>query len=42
MGDERDETSAPDVNADEEAVLKEMPMLTNIGQSRRSAPRCLA
>jgi xanthine dehydrogenase YagT iron-sulfur-binding subunit len=36
MDDEREETSAPDLNADEEALLNEMPALTNVVQSRRT------
>ncbi len=36
MGHDRDETSMPDVNTDEEALLKEMPTLTDVGQSRRT------
>jgi xanthine dehydrogenase YagT iron-sulfur-binding subunit len=36
MAHDRDETSTPDVNADEEALLKEIPTLTNVGQSRRT------
>jgi xanthine dehydrogenase YagT iron-sulfur-binding subunit len=39
MSDERDdseETLTPELSADEEALLKEMPTLTDVGQSRRS------
>jgi xanthine dehydrogenase YagT iron-sulfur-binding subunit len=36
MDDERDETSAPELNTDEQALLDEMPTLTNVGQSRRT------
>ncbi|MGH9158948.1 MAG: 2Fe-2S iron-sulfur cluster-binding protein [Vicinamibacteraceae bacterium] len=35
MNDEFDDTSAPELTADEEALLKEMPTLTNVGQTRR-------
>ena len=35
MKDELDETSATDLTADEETLLKEMPTLTDVGQSRR-------
>src|SRR5918997_2000829 len=36
MSDEFDETSGPELTADEEALLKEMPTLTDVGQSRRT------
>ena len=36
MSDELDETSGPELTADEEALLKEMPTLTDIGQARRT------
>jgi xanthine dehydrogenase YagT iron-sulfur-binding subunit len=36
MSDEFDETSGPELTADEEALLKEMPTLTDIGQARRT------
>src|SRR5215212_6676194 len=36
MSDEFDETSGPKLTADEEALLKEMPTLTDVGQSRRT------
>ena len=36
MNDDFDETSAPELNADEEALVKEMPALTDIGQARRT------
>jgi len=36
MAHDRDETSMTDVNVDEEALLKEMPTLTDVGQSRRT------
>ena len=35
MDDDSDETSAPELTADEEALLKEMPTLTDVGQTRR-------
>ena len=34
--DDEDETSAPELTADEEALLKEMPALTDVGQTRRT------
>src|ERR687893_228406 len=36
MKDEFDETSGPELTADEEALLKEMPTLTDVGQARRT------
>ncbi|HEX7318350.1 MAG TPA: 2Fe-2S iron-sulfur cluster-binding protein [Pyrinomonadaceae bacterium] len=36
MKDELDETSGPDLSDDEEALLKEMPTLTDVGQARRT------
>jgi xanthine dehydrogenase YagT iron-sulfur-binding subunit len=36
MSDEFDENSGPELTADEEALLKEMPTLTDIGQARRA------
>jgi xanthine dehydrogenase YagT iron-sulfur-binding subunit len=36
MSDEFDETSGPELTADEEALVKEMPALTDIGQARRT------
>ena len=36
MNDEFDETSGPELTADEEALLKEMPTLTDVGQARRT------
>src|SRR4028119_2095705 len=36
MNDDFDETSEPELTADEEALLKEMPTLTDIGQARRT------
>jgi xanthine dehydrogenase YagT iron-sulfur-binding subunit len=36
MNDDFDETSGPELTADEEALLKEMPSLTDVGQARRS------
>jgi xanthine dehydrogenase YagT iron-sulfur-binding subunit len=36
MSDEFDDTSGPELSADEEALLKEMPTLTDVGQSRRT------
>ena len=36
MKDEFDDTSEPDLTADEEALLKEMPTLTDVGQARRT------
>jgi hypothetical protein len=33
MNDDFDETSAPELTADEEALLKEMPTLTDVGQT---------
>src|ERR687893_1269721 len=35
MKDDLDETSGPELSADEEALLKEMPTLTDVGQARR-------
>jgi xanthine dehydrogenase YagT iron-sulfur-binding subunit len=34
--DDFDETSGPELTADEEALLKEMPTLTDVGQARRT------
>ena len=34
--DDFDETSGPELTADEEALLKEMPALTDVGQARRT------
>jgi xanthine dehydrogenase YagT iron-sulfur-binding subunit len=36
MKDDLDETSGPDLSDDEEALLKEMPTLTDVGQARRT------
>ena len=36
MNDEFDEISAPELTADEEALLEEMPALTGVGQTRRT------
>jgi xanthine dehydrogenase YagT iron-sulfur-binding subunit len=36
MNDDFDDTPAPELTADEEALLKEMPTLTDIGQARRT------
>src|SRR5918997_2772193 len=36
MSDDFDETSAPELSADEEALLKELPTLTDVGQARRT------
>jgi hypothetical protein len=36
MNDDFDEISAPELTADEEALLKEMPTLTDVGQTRRT------
>jgi xanthine dehydrogenase YagT iron-sulfur-binding subunit len=36
MNDEFDETSGPELTADEEALLKEMPTLTDVEQARRT------
>jgi xanthine dehydrogenase YagT iron-sulfur-binding subunit len=36
MNDDFDVTSEPELTADEEALLKEMPTLTDIGQARRT------
>ncbi|HWS56225.1 MAG TPA: 2Fe-2S iron-sulfur cluster-binding protein [Pyrinomonadaceae bacterium] len=36
MSDEFDESSGPELTADEEALLKEMPTLTDVGQARRA------
>ena len=36
MSDEVDETSGPELTADEEALLEEMPTLTDVGQARRT------
>src|SRR5918998_1446787 len=35
MSDEFDENSGPELTADEEALLEEMPTLTDVGQARR-------
>ena len=40
MTDERDETSQPDLSADEKALLEQMPTLRDVGQSRRSFLGC--
>ncbi len=36
MNDDFDETSGPELTADEEALLQEMPTLTDVGQTRRT------
>src|ERR671921_1063695 len=36
MNDDFDETSGPELSADEEALVKEMPALTDVGQARRT------
>ncbi|HEX8337773.1 MAG TPA: 2Fe-2S iron-sulfur cluster-binding protein, partial [Pyrinomonadaceae bacterium] len=36
MKDELDETAGPELSDDEEALLKEMPTLTDVGQARRT------
>src|SRR5215207_1909506 len=36
MKDNSDETSEPELTADEEALVDEMPALTDIGQARRT------
>ncbi|HLM57515.1 MAG TPA: 2Fe-2S iron-sulfur cluster-binding protein [Pyrinomonadaceae bacterium] len=36
MSDDLDETSGAELTADEEALLKEMPALTDVGQARRT------
>jgi xanthine dehydrogenase YagT iron-sulfur-binding subunit len=36
MKDDFDETSGPELTADEEALLKEVPTLTDVGQARRT------
>ena len=36
MSDDFVETSGPELSADEEALLKEMPSLTDVGQARRT------
>src|SRR3712207_6088645 len=36
MDEDFDETSGPELTADEEALLKEMPTLTDVGQARRT------
>src|ERR687894_385296 len=36
MNDDFDETSGTELSADEEALLKEMPALTDVGQARRT------
>jgi xanthine dehydrogenase YagT iron-sulfur-binding subunit len=36
MKDDLDETSEPELTADEEALVKEMPALTDVGQARRT------
>jgi xanthine dehydrogenase YagT iron-sulfur-binding subunit len=36
MNDDFDETSGPELTADEEALLEEMPTLTDVGQARRT------
>ena len=35
MSNDFDETSSPDLTADEEALLRELPTLTDVGQARR-------
>ena len=36
MKDDFDDTSGPELSADEEALVKEMPSLTDVGQARRT------
>jgi xanthine dehydrogenase YagT iron-sulfur-binding subunit len=36
MNDDFDETSEPELTEDEEALLKEIPELTGVGQTRRT------
>src|ERR687894_3090196 len=36
MSDDLDETSGPELSADEEALVKDMPELTDVGQARRT------
>ncbi len=36
MNEDFDETSGPELTADEEALLREMPALTDVGQARRT------
>jgi xanthine dehydrogenase YagT iron-sulfur-binding subunit len=36
MNDDLNETSGPELSADEEALVKEMPTLTDVGQARRT------
>src|SRR5215212_9085439 len=36
MNDDFDETSGPEFTADEEALVREMPALTDVGQARRT------
>src|SRR5215212_3134205 len=36
MSDDFDETSGPELSADEEALVKEMPTLSDVGQARRT------
>jgi xanthine dehydrogenase YagT iron-sulfur-binding subunit len=36
MNDDYDDTSGPELTADEEALLEEMPTLTDVGQARRT------
>src|SRR5919206_449201 len=36
MSDELDEGAGPELSADEEALLKEMPTLDDVGQARRT------
>jgi xanthine dehydrogenase YagT iron-sulfur-binding subunit len=36
MSDEFDESTGPELTADEEALVKEMPALTDVGQARRT------
>jgi xanthine dehydrogenase YagT iron-sulfur-binding subunit len=36
MSDDFDETSGPELTADEEALLKELPTLTDVGRARRT------
>ncbi len=36
MNDDFDDTSGPELTTDEEALVKEMPALTDVGQARRT------
>ena len=36
MNDDLDETSGPELTADEQELLQEMPTLTDVGQTRRA------